>query len=530
MLLAMKLFLKTVFICVPLLLLLTGGIWLYADDSEEVKQMVAPAALPESAIDYGAFEDSEAAGYFFLVKAYADYMITHGRDRYGAEHSPLFATTLNRETGDVYEQDHPKAPEGIREGDRTWRGANPANNDGLYVLLRRLTAITGDPVYADEADKAIDWFFAHCQSPTTGLMAWGEHMGWDFFTEKPIAIGRSSSIHEYKDFANWDRVWETNPTAAERYAMGLWDHQIYAKEGEFAGEFSRHADYFEHKPSKGRAFPAHGGKYIKVWARAYKETGNPEFLRAITTLLDYYERQTSPVSGAINYATDFPEHYTPDHSLALASFLYKSMGNVPADLAGRMKAMADQTDPLYIGFEHDPGPGGAGFVKFAHVHTLEPGEQRKIHQAKNKIPRTSMWTSGYSASVSVNSANNCYGRYQQTGMKGYLDLFMKSGEAYYQSEPPDTREKDLYPSNFGGVISMMRNMYKETGDGKYMVRARELLDVSLEVIMDDSSPLPKASRNSDHYEAITGADEFMSNVLAMWEFLNKETAAVSTGA
>ncbi len=76
---------------------------------------------------------------------------------------------------------------------------------------------------------------------------------------------------------------------------------------------------------------------------------------------------------------------------------------------------------------------------------------------------------------------------------------------------------------------MMRNMHKETGDEKYMVRARELVDISLEVIMDDSSPLPKASRNSDHYEVITGADEFMGNVLAMWEFLNKETAGVTAG-
>ena len=37
--------------------------------------------------------------YGAIAKAYADYMIEHGRDQYGKVHSPLFLSTLNRKTG-----------------------------------------------------------------------------------------------------------------------------------------------------------------------------------------------------------------------------------------------------------------------------------------------------------------------------------------------------------------------------------------------------------------------------------------------
>jgi len=33
------------------------------------------------------------------------------------------------------------------------------------------------------ADDALRFFFTHCQSKATGLLAWGEHLGWDFHTE-----------------------------------------------------------------------------------------------------------------------------------------------------------------------------------------------------------------------------------------------------------------------------------------------------------------------------------------------------------
>lgn len=40
---------------------------------------------------------------------------------------------------------------------------------GLYRTLWKLTELTGDRRYEDQADEALDWWFMHTQSPTTGL-------------------------------------------------------------------------------------------------------------------------------------------------------------------------------------------------------------------------------------------------------------------------------------------------------------------------------------------------------------------------
>ena len=100
---------------------------------------------------------------------------------------------------------------------------------------------------------------------------------------------------------------------------------------------------------------------------------------AIYTLLNYFDKNTSMQSGAIRYATKFPDHFSLGHNMGLAGSLYKSMGYLPDSLAVRMKIMADQTDSLYLSFDHDPTENGKGFLKFAHVHTLVPGEYRSEH-------------------------------------------------------------------------------------------------------------------------------------------------------
>ena len=63
---------------------------------------------------------------------------------------------------------------------------------------------------------------------------------------------------------------------------------------------------------------------------------------------------------------------------------------------------------------------------------------------------------------------------------------------------------------------MMRKAYKITGERRFLNRAIEYAELSIHAIMDESSPLPKASNQSKHYEAITGANGFMSNLLGLW--------------
>ena len=125
-----------------------------------------------------------------------------------------------------------------------------------------------------------------------------------------------------------------------------------------------------------------------------------------------------------------------------------------------------------------------------------------------------MWSSGYGASNHIGSANSCLSRYRQTRIKAYKELFLITAETYYNAEPPET--KILYPGNYSGAMGMMRNAYNLTGERRFLNKAFEYAELSIDAIMDDTSPLPKASNQSVHYEAITGANGFMSNLLGLW--------------
>ena len=55
----------------------------------------------------------------------------------------------------------------------------------------------------------------------------------------------------------------------------------------------------------------------------------------------------------------------------------------------------------------------------------------------------------------------------------------------------------------------------------FLDKAIEYAEISINAIMDDTSPLPKTSNQSEHYEAITGANGFISNLLGLWIELNE---------
>ena len=120
--------------------------------------------LPVNATQAAHRQPAKQPDYLAIVKAYADVMIRDGRDTYGTEHSPLFASALDRRALRIGSFDD--IP-GVRSGDRSLGGANPQVDADLYAILYRLTALSGEKRYAHEADQTLEFFFSHCQSPDT---------------------------------------------------------------------------------------------------------------------------------------------------------------------------------------------------------------------------------------------------------------------------------------------------------------------------------------------------------------------------
>ena len=462
----------------------------------------------------------DSTDYLGIVKAYADTMIERGRDTYGLEHSPLFATMLDRKTFRMYSEHEQKKlwrirlddweNWGIRNRDRVFKGANPQHDEDLYQVLYALSKITGDRHYAREADRTIKWFLQRCQSPVTGLLAWGEHMGWDFNTETIIwkdslhnaGVLKECVTHEFcRPWVLWERSFDLAPEACRRFALGLWQHQIHDHQ---TGSFSRHAVYTEHRTFKDSEFPRHGGFYVAAWAQAYKRTKNAVFTKAIDTLVTGFQKNRSPHTGIIPAV--WPGKIAwPFSNLSLAVDLWDGAEKVPAELAEKMRACASRTDEIFLNLEHDLKSAGKGFLSNVELDTLKPDPK-----------------GGYSGRLNggdAGVANVCMVRYQQVKLDGYRRLILDTATPYLSGGLEITYA--VRPGVFGNVIWLMLDAYELTDDRQYLDRADYFGQQAIGLFLGDGSPLPKANTKYDHYEAVTGGDGLMMALLRLWAKQNK---------
>jgi hypothetical protein len=456
-----------------------------------------------------------------IVKAYADAMIENGRDTYGIEHSPLFASALDRNTMKLGSADYFGSIPGVREGDRSLGGANPQEDMALFEILYDLTRITGDSKYAREADKALKFFFDRCQSPVTGLMTWGEHLFWDFHKES--SGGRD--LHEVAgEWPFWDQSYRLSPEASWRFAIGQWDHQIADKA---TGDFSRHARWSTHGPGKGFDFPRYAGQMILNWADAYVREENAnrerrnELLDAISTVVARMEENmTLTASGYLPAgraeAGDHLYVVWKGSNLELARCLWKSIPYLQkedSDLADRMRKLALQQDYNFHKSPHEITSGG-GFAVTLHSMTGEP-RVREMNK-----PFTAVWATGYGHSTHANMANLCFTRYEQLLdphpelAQKYKVLILAAAEQYLL-ETPDIDQLQK-PDAYARVIELMINAYDLTGDKRFIERAEYFSEVGINLFLDDGLPLPKATNQHSHYETITGGPDFMHALLQLY--------------
>jgi hypothetical protein len=426
--------------------------------------------------------------FLTVVRRYADTMIERGRDEYGPQKSGLLLSALDRQTLAPLTA-RPAPPGGIRREDRCGRpwsaltGANPQLDQNLLRVFYVLSELTQDPRYRQVADEELKWFFDHTQSPTTGLLAWGEHLSWDVMQDEAIA-GGNDAVHEFaRPWVLWNRCFELAPEASRRFALGLWEHQIANQQ---TGAFDRHAPYFKHGPVDGKDFARHGGFYIGTWGHAYRATKNEMFLRAIEAVLARFERKRAQKDGTLA-ATIGPL------DCAIAAPL------VPEPLAARLLAFAAKEDELLL------------------------PELRAQVQAKPNVYVPPKWKAVYGASTLANTAMFCLERYEQTRQSAYRDLVIAIADAYLNSLPEE--DVDVWPMSFAHAICAEAAAYRFTQKAAYLDQTRAFARLAVEIFWQDN-PLPRASFKTGHYEAITGADSLALALLEVHAMINHLTINV----
>lgn len=338
------------------------------------------------------------------VKAFADVMLAHGTDRYGTKHSPLFSGILTR--GEVPEvPQNPSVPgEGLaiqlfngfagnnyyaigfgniwfgsdESQKSSWRGADPEADQQLYLLLDELSEILGVPEYKAAADRSLAWFMANCPSET-GMMPWGEHSGWDFFKEQYDRGYYHSRLHEMKGAAPiYDKMIELQPrvrpgelTAMERYVSNmLANHSGTATAGAgFQGMFlyCRHAPMWAPRADVGAAedlnqfgsFPAHAGRWLRLWSHVHSRSFNENFRSSIrgnlNTLIDgLYDQRARLVVNHFPYGFYNANGTKRDNSPS------NSQNDVLGQESRRAAFLMDDADlkARLLGVAADAGEGG----------------------------------------------------------------------------------------------------------------------------------------------------------------------------
>jgi len=225
-----------------------------------------------------------------------------------------------------------------RGSDRNYGNADPLDQLVLLQLLHQLSKATGEPRYAQEADKTALWWMENTQTKI-GLYPWGTHTYWD------VSNDRGGGKFEFNHI--WP-FWKLNTDALQLYAMGLWDHYVVDKK---TGNFNRHAESNYHAPGNGIEFPWPGSAMITTWTEAYLANPDPEYKRAIATILNRWESLRDPETGRMAPCTTYQEWVWYRGYMKAANILDDAaelMQSKDSELAAKMRDYGRKNDADFL--------------------------------------------------------------------------------------------------------------------------------------------------------------------------------------
>lgn len=239
---------------------------------------------------------------------------------------------------------------GVREGDRAVGGANLLHDSATVRLFPLLSQISGQARYGEASNAYCREFLRVAQNPQTGLLAWGEHLFYDVFEQKP-------SVHPYYSqkplwphellgqTPPWQQLWNADADATARAIGGLRLH-FYADEP--GALFNRHANWdkweFQEGGTKGESQPwiKHSALYTHAFAFLYARGGEEKWLDWARGAGAIYWNARDPQTNLVPSCLTDPR---PTSQLAgsgmthLVYWLYQAFELVPAQTQWRERAL-----------------------------------------------------------------------------------------------------------------------------------------------------------------------------------------------
>jgi len=416
----------------------------------------------------------------------------------------LFPSLLDLKTHEMLAE-MPDAIPGQRDGDRSHLGCNLIHDEAALKTMFAVAEATGQPEYAQAADRYLRRFAEHCTDTETGVFPWGEHAYWhladdrvgnSYLLRDPGRASRATHDHlRQAPVWLWEKLYGLNPRCVERFAEGL-DYHWTAGE---PPEYIRHAyiEVCEHYARGARScdFPRHAGFYILDWAYAYARTQREDFADQIARMLDYWWTRRDP-DGLLLIESRSPESdarfhqvNAPAQTLSLGVSLLESSELLEpsrADLAGLMRARADVYVSGFLAAPHDVRQGT--FVILSRRGTGEIVQTMPIWGSVYGV-----WPASYVALTVLCGLR----RLPIDRLRAWSEAV---GNAYLETSFPSDIAVPAMDS--GLALGLLADLYDVTGDAQWLDGGMALAQRLLDIYMDHD--LPRGAAGIDWYESQMG--------------------------
>ena len=268
--------------------------------------------------------------YLGIVQKFADTLLDKGRDSYGAKKTPMWCAVIDTRDLSVPQKDVP-APAGVREGDRALGGSNLHHDVTTLQVFPVLSAVTGQPRYAQAARDYVASYLQNAQHEETGLLSWGEHCYYNVFDDKPAINEKYESAiyggmwHELVEWTPpWKVLWDVNPIATTKAISGLRYHFYGAQPGPDL-LFNRHAYWnkAEYQPVKGsQPWIKHAGLYTYSYHFLYAKTKDPQTLQWAQGIGEVYWKRRHPQTNLTVSCIDDPRPTSQNATGGLTKLAY----------------------------------------------------------------------------------------------------------------------------------------------------------------------------------------------------------------
>ena len=462
---------------------------------------------------------SPSKDYRHYVQTFADTLLSIGLDRYGPYPTAMWASVIDTRDRSVPIRGVPPTT-GVRPHDRAVGGSNYYHDVLSLTVFDQLSELTGDDRYRQAARDYSQDFLEHTQHPQTGLLGWGEHLYYNFYTDTvSIAEDRLLDLRPYFRMPHeliawtppWQRLWAIDSARIRRAIEGLKYH--------FNGPdvqthlFNRHA-IWNATEFQQEIMPwiKHAALYAYSFGFLYQQTVQEAWKEKSWQIGTLYwnlrDHRTDLVFGCLFHSSEpgAGKNASLSNTALYTYWLYKA-----GEMIGS-EDMKQQAITLLMAYDkYGWNQAEQQYYRELDLDGTPPQE----------APWATPWKLGYGSSSLLSLARvTAYIAPQDSS--GVMRKIAEKSLAVANNQPLP----EVYSAqNLGEALNANVDLYELTGERQYLTHARRYADTATEHLWRNG--LFVRQKDDPYYEAKLGVGDLLSGLLRLHLALNDQKTEAS---